>query len=380
MSDRVPGIHGLIDRIYAAALQPQSDPAWPEFLLALERHFPGGRAILALQDARAGRVDLFLAPHYETPAIRSYGAHYAAVNPWMLSMARRFRPGIHTAEMLVPERTLVASEFYNDWLRPQGLHCGGGCTIYKENDRLMAISVLKPRGLESVTAAEADLLRTLLPHLERAAQLRRQFLEADLRAGVTAGALDLLATGIILLRPPRCVLLSNRAAQAILQETPHLTVDRTGAIRARRLDEDARLEALLADAFRCARRDSLGAGGALAIEGDLSGAPLSLLICPFYPGQATSGPNPTVMMFLAIRGRMPAARPDLLIALYGLTPAEALVLSKLVAGLSAREIAAAHRVARNTVRNQIQRLLEKTATSRQSELIAKVFMDGGIRL
>jgi DNA-binding CsgD family transcriptional regulator len=86
------------------------------------------------------------------------------------------------------------------------------------------------------------------------------------------------------------------------------------------------------------------------------------------------------MMFLAIRGRMPAARPDLLIALYGLTPAEALVLSKLVAGLSAREIAAAHRVARNTVRNQIQRLLEKTATSRQSELIAKVFMDGGIRL
>lgn len=58
---------------------------------------------------------------------------------------------------------------------------------------------------------------------------------------------------------------------------------------------------------------------------------------------------------------------------YGLTPAEQRVLEGLCNGLSLKEQAEATGVSRNTLRSQTQRLLEKTGTHSQPELISMVF-------
>lgn len=65
--------------------------------------------------------------------------------------------------------------------------------------------------------------------------------------------------------------------------------------------------------------------------------------------------------------RSPAA---LLSALFSLTPAEAKVASMLREGFSPDEIADLLEVSRATVRNQVKAILGKTATHRQSELVA----------
>ena len=57
---------------------------------------------------------------------------------------------------------------------------------------------------------------------------------------------------------------------------------------------------------------------------------------------------------------------------FDLTPAESIVLERLVYGLSLQEIAEALGTSRNTVRNQLQVVFEKTGTNRQSELIRLV--------
>ena len=116
----------------------------------------------------------------------------------------------------------------------------------------------------------------------------------------------------------------------------------------------------------------------MSIAGNDAEPPLSILVAPFDPSAAPAdAKGPRITLMITVQGREPLARTDVLKALYGVTNAEALVLAKLVRGLSAKEIATAHRVSVNTVRNQIQRLMEKTMTRRQADLIARVLTDGG---
>ncbi len=67
-----------------------------------------------------------------------------------------------------------------------------------------------------------------------------------------------------------------------------------------------------------------------------------------------------------------AAPANLVGPFFDLTPAESIVLERLVYGLSLQEIATTLGTSRNTVRNQLQVIFEKTGTNRQSDLIRLV--------
>ena len=72
-------------------------------------------------------------------------------------------------------------------------------------------------------------------------------------------------------------------------------------------------------------------------------------------------------------GRGLAGTIDELGAKHALTGAERRVLTNLCAGLSLKEQASQSGVSRNTLRSQTQKLLEKTGTHSQQELISLVF-------
>jgi DNA-binding CsgD family transcriptional regulator len=61
--------------------------------------------------------------------------------------------------------------------------------------------------------------------------------------------------------------------------------------------------------------------------------------------------------------------PDILAALYAMTPAEAQIGNALLAGQPIREIARRRQVSVGTVRVQIKSIFRKTKTHRQSELV-----------
>jgi DNA-binding CsgD family transcriptional regulator len=61
--------------------------------------------------------------------------------------------------------------------------------------------------------------------------------------------------------------------------------------------------------------------------------------------------------------------PMLMAECFSLTPAEARVAVKIVAGLSAKEIARAHFTSEATVRTQVNRALQKTGVTRQADLV-----------
>ena len=69
--------------------------------------------------------------------------------------------------------------------------------------------------------------------------------------------------------------------------------------------------------------------------------------------------------------------PELLQAVYALTPAESRLAASLLTGLSLGEAAAAHGTTTGTARKQLAALFDKTGTSRQSELVRLMLWEVG---
>ena len=61
--------------------------------------------------------------------------------------------------------------------------------------------------------------------------------------------------------------------------------------------------------------------------------------------------------------------PDVAAECFSLTPAEAKVATRICSGLSVKDIAHTHHTSTNTVKSQLQRVLDKTGAKRQSDLI-----------
>jgi DNA-binding CsgD family transcriptional regulator len=72
--------------------------------------------------------------------------------------------------------------------------------------------------------------------------------------------------------------------------------------------------------------------------------------------------------------------PQLLARLHRLTPAEALLASALAEGLTPQEFAASRGTSEATVRTQLKRLLEKTGTHRQPDLVRVLLTSVSFRL
>jgi DNA-binding CsgD family transcriptional regulator len=78
-----------------------------------------------------------------------------------------------------------------------------------------------------------------------------------------------------------------------------------------------------------------------------------------------------VLVRVSTRGPASPSSAGVLRAAFGLTSAEAAVLSALIAGASAKQLAAQRGVALSTVRTQIAALMEKVGCSRQVDLVRK---------
>lgn len=113
-------------------------------------------------------------------------------------------------------------------------------------------------------------------------------------------------------------------------------------------------------------------GGAFSL---LASAPKTRWVCRVFPKPAftISGPEAGHALIVCERLDQPT-RLDrgLTQEVYGLTPTESEVANAILAGQTAREIAETRRVSLETVRSHIKNLLQKTESSRQVELVAKL--------
>ena len=358
-------LQGLLSRIYDTG-----SGDWEPLLDDIRQFLGGNAAALILHDFQHNLGSMLFATGYNRRYMHAPASTDARHNVW-LARERDYRlPGtIHVGEQLVPERELMRTKFYTEWLKPQRLHHRLCAVLSRENATSVFLEVMRPPEATAFDGDDIERCRLLVPHLQRALRMYRRMAALETERDVAFRALDQLPWGVMLVDRQRKRLATNRHAEELLIAGDGLTA-RGNTLRAELADETARLERLLSDALDRSGRES--ASGTLAITRPSGAPPLNVVVVPLHINPeklAERGPVAAIFVTDPNTPLHSSHQQQQLRELYSLTPGEARLATWLLQGKSVEEAATAMGITLNTARAYLKRVYQKTGVRRQPELM-----------
>ena len=167
-------ILGLIDLIYDAGIGNED---WPDVLRRLGDAL-GGEAVVLRRLAPATPGPATMATETDPDYVDRYQAHYHRLLP-LLSLLPRLQPGATFAHSaLIPDAEYRRSEFYNDFMRPQGKDHGLYWVDFARGSLSAMLSVWRPLRRPDWDDEQVRVLRAIGPHLGRALRIERGLADA----------------------------------------------------------------------------------------------------------------------------------------------------------------------------------------------------------
>lgn len=291
-------------------------------------------------------------------------------NIWGETHPVRVAGEVISTRAMVDVDTLRRTEIYNDYLHVRGLHEGLRLSLWVDDHEIHDISILRPWSGGAFGARDIAVGTMLLPHLRRAAMVARRLRDIDFRRETSEGA-GLGAISVFAFDAAGRPFWFNPTAERLLAEGSLLKRSPDGlegpTPAATREIRDAVGRAV-------ARGVAVRGAGVVALR-PLDGAPAqSLMVLPASnPLDWTLSRPPAAIALL--RGPLGARMSKAALRrIYPLTEAEADLALELAAGRSIGDVALRSGRSRNTLRTHLARLMEKTKTNKQSELV-KVLCD-----
>ena len=357
---------GLIDLIYDAVEDPSR---WPAFLEAIVGATGSSRGSLAIIPPMNLRASIGCQHGWSEQALQSYGERgYGERDPFRAGIDRLPEGSVGTNYDLCSDEELEESLAYREFYAPNQTHYGCGCAILRTAEGMSLLTVTRSKGAGAYTEQELAVMRPLIPHLQRAVRLHGEL--CSLRSQVAAfdNLLDLYPQAFLLTDSDCGVLYANRCAREQAERGDGFTIESGRLVLRSRRSGNALVEAVRqatsGGRFELRRLNAQGTGP----------HPYRLLLMPVSgsrPGLLGVA-QPAVAILAMDLNSGPRADPAMLGELYSLTPAEARFTSCLVSGFSVEEISEQLGVTRETSRTHLRRVLSKTQTRRQGELISLV--------
>lgn len=366
----------LIALTYDAALASEK---WPAFMERLVTVVGARSALLREVEYNTGVVGLFETVGYDPAYVAAYRKHFVRLDIFAEAFVSLPIGAIRNGEEVVPWERQRNTEFYNDYLAPLKIRHVLGGTLARNHKYQLQFAMQREPGQGSFDEDAKRLLRFVVPHMERAALIRRQMAEATTQKHLALSALDCLRVGVILLDCQGNPLHLNRAAERLLSGHHGLAVRRNG-LSLHSVAETANLRRLIDDAAKFATGRGSAAGGCLRIRAVGSEqATLQFQVIPL-PRDISERPwehsltESCVAVFVSAPGgpRLPWQR---VATMHRLTRAEARLASLVAEGISLEEAAEALLVSIQTVRSHLKSVFSKTGVTRQAELVALLLTD-----
>ncbi|MGH7486824.1 MAG: helix-turn-helix transcriptional regulator [bacterium] len=179
--------------------------------------------------------------------------------------------------------------------------------------------------------------------------------------------------GLILATADRRIVYVNDTAETLIRAGSGLRCERN-CISAADFTSSRKLQSLITAASR--QTDESVQGGSLIFRDEDGVASLAVHIVPLCSRSAVIPPDeyPAAGLVIVDCKRGNTDRTNAFADLFGLTSAEARVVSQLVSGGGLTKAAPRLNIARSTARFHLTRILEKTGTHRQAELV-RVFYE-----
>jgi DNA-binding CsgD family transcriptional regulator len=267
-----------------------------------------------------------------------------------------------------PEEEMVKSPAYQGFYGPRNWHYGIGGVFFRTPATVSLITSIREKEKGPYGEQELGLLRTLVPHLRRAALLHSELNSLRSQHAAFASQLDRSPQALLLTDADRRILFTNAPGRAITKVKDGLRVE-LNQLRASSSTEDA----TLAKSIREVAANGKWRVDHLTVARPSGGTPYVVLVMPVPSFGAPLGmPPPAVAVMVTDPDRPVSLDPKALQVLFSFTPAEAKVTALLVQGRSMEQIATQLAVSLETVRTHVRHVFSKTATNRQGELIALV--------
>jgi DNA-binding CsgD family transcriptional regulator len=349
----------LLQPIYDTALAPDS---WPSLLATLFNcHF-------ADVFARANDWSQFQGLAYgldDADYQKEFLGTWTLRNVWTQRHPTRQAGEIITTPEMVARSELIRSEMFNDYLRARDLHEGLRLATWSGEGWINDISLLRSWSVGSFTAGELAMARMLLPHLQRSVALSRQVRTRADGADMGAAMLDGIEQPALLVDATGHVLRMNEAGETLARDDDGLIM-RQQRISGTTQADTTRLLAAVAGAGAAEHP----AAAKVVLGRHRSELPLTLSVVPVSAQVVWPIPSAGAVLVLAVRGHDPSPlSAERLQARFGLTRAEAALALQIMAGGSISSIAASSGRSLHTVRTHLARVMNKTHTHRQSELL-----------
>jgi DNA-binding CsgD family transcriptional regulator len=346
----------LIDRIYECSFVPE---LWPGVLdeLAVVAGARGAQ-LFAVRE----KVMSWITSDTLTDIFKAY------VNDgWFARCDRRVclfsqnLPSFFVEHDFWTDEQINANVIYRDFFRPSGLgwSASTGLAMPTRDNIVFTVERAFERGPIERDAVEQ--LNSLRPHLARAA-----LIAARLSLRSAQGASNTLAT----LGLPAMVMDEG----GMVLHANDLMNDLSGHVRWRANDRvalaDARANEMLWAALPGLNEPADTGVHSFALRDATGRAELVAHLVPIRRSALDIFGRSFALLIVTPVTARKAPPVELLRSLFDLTPSEARVARGLAAGDSLDDIAASGSVSRNTVRSQLQQVLEKTGCTRQAEVTA----------
>jgi DNA-binding CsgD family transcriptional regulator len=290
-----------------------------------------------------------------------YQAHYHSVNAvWQRAPATP-AGSVHTDSMLIPRSELTRTEFFQDFLRPQGIGGMIAAVALLENGRQTVVTVRSHREFDDQQIA---LYRLLTPHLQRAVQINIKLARAEINHAASMELLDRLEQAVLFVDENSTVLFANSAAETLMRAEAGLWRQR-GVLQGHVRSETADLHSAV---VRCGQAGL--AGGAFVSLSRPGRHPLAVRVTP-APGElpAWLATRPAAILCVTDPDHAAKPPPRLLQEQFGLTRAQAALAVEILEGDGIQAAADRLLISRATARTHLAQIFEKTGAHRQAELL-----------
>lgn len=357
----------LIGQIHLAGVEPQE---WARVVDGIRGALHGSWACLVTPGTHPDRGGFVVSSQFSSDDLRIH-ATMPGKDPWMIALPRIKRyPAVVVGDMLAPRAFVRRSDFFNEFYLPRGANDMCTALLFRGDTGAFpftAFTVFRAPGSRPFERGEMTLLARLAPHLRQALEANRLLAERDQAQHLGAALLEHVPTAVLVVDRTGRVVQVNPAARRLLARADGLTL-RRGRLTAVRDEDTSAVERLLWVTVAAA---DVAAGGALALPRPAAGGAMRLMAVPLpRPQSPVAGWDLPATLVFVTEPAAPAG-PDLpaLMARYRLTQAEGRVWAALLEGQTAGDMADAFGLSLPTIRTHLARLLAKTGTRRQLDLV-----------
>lgn len=348
----------LIGDLYEAAFFPER---WPGILDRLAAIAGARGGVVFTADPASGILRSTASAAIEVE-FRRYASEGWLFRGERLPRASRIRrAGFVVDHDIFTDVELAADPTYRDFLRPLGLGWAAGTALELPTGNVVIISLERDYARGPVEPKAIVKLDVLRPHLARSTLTAARLQLA--RAEAAATTLQQLGLPAIVLDGQGRAVVANSLIDDLSD------VVRWGARNQIALSDPV-AEAQLRTALAGLEVDAAPTVRSFAVRSDRTTRALAAHLLPIR-GRASDLFAGAAALLILTPATAPNAPPvELIQSLFDLTAAEAHVARSLAGGERIDDIAATSGVSRNTVRSQLQAVMDKTGSRRQQDVVA----------